>query len=632
MVLLTLFSFGQDNTLFRIIEDGKVGYINKEGEVIIQPRFIVGKSFHEGLAAVRENGLYGYIDTTGNYVIPPQYDYAEIFYGNSADAYIGGKRYYLFTCGGELKSSRLKTYNLEGDLFVIYGENDKAGIWNCVSNKMIIDTIYDAIVDYSDGTLIVFNYGEEIIDHYSQTFNYSVIDTSGNVLIPFDKFNSIYKFYDGIAIAGHNRDDYPYYGVTGPIDTKGNFFFQMKLAEHERLSERFNEGLSPITLSNKRSSSSDEIVDDDYKNTHEGYINLKGELVLNDTLIEEVTEFSNRRAFIKMRDEDKYWMIDTKMEKVGNHYFEYTYPLDIDNNSYTLVRSNSKWGIIDSTCTYIISPKYHSIRSIGINEKFFFYANEEIDGVTLYGLAKLDGTIITEPLFNEVSNYSNGLFSVEIENRLSYINTKGEIIWQEKEDIAALYFNIDYINFGLFYANKESKDISLSEESFIKDSLNFIVNTNTFDSLQFNLDKLRYKYLFHPVVLANLTKDDVKIRAADGKIYVYSQAMDEDGNWRDISIVNTGRCANGIGNTSLEQDKYWQLKVPAYQGSFKTKLRLKLKYVNSEYSTYPDQSDEGMTIYSNEYEGSVNPGQFWKEISIIEFARTTNLRDPYYRH
>ena len=78
--------------------DGKMGYIDKSGTMVIEPRFeddqfqsdpdekpvFIGE-FVEGLAAVRHAlGLeqvagWGFIDTTGRFVIPPVYTDAFMF-------------------------------------------------------------------------------------------------------------------------------------------------------------------------------------------------------------------------------------------------------------------------------------------------------------------------------------------------------------------------------------------------------------------------------------------------------------------------------------------------------------------------------------------------------------------------
>jgi len=51
------------------------GYINKQGNWIIEPQFDKCLPFHEGVAAVLKNNKLGYIDTVGNWIIEPFLDY-----------------------------------------------------------------------------------------------------------------------------------------------------------------------------------------------------------------------------------------------------------------------------------------------------------------------------------------------------------------------------------------------------------------------------------------------------------------------------------------------------------------------------------------------------------------------------
>ena len=60
--------------LFSVREDGKFGYIDKTGKLVIPPMYDEAYDFNEGLAKVEIGGKAGFIDTTGKVVIPPQYD------------------------------------------------------------------------------------------------------------------------------------------------------------------------------------------------------------------------------------------------------------------------------------------------------------------------------------------------------------------------------------------------------------------------------------------------------------------------------------------------------------------------------------------------------------------------------
>lgn len=61
--------------------DGKFGYMDRSGRVVIEPKYQYAGAFHEGLAPVKDNGLFGFINESGEMVIPPQFKsaYASAF-------------------------------------------------------------------------------------------------------------------------------------------------------------------------------------------------------------------------------------------------------------------------------------------------------------------------------------------------------------------------------------------------------------------------------------------------------------------------------------------------------------------------------------------------------------------------
>jgi hypothetical protein len=79
---LTAFAQNTDEKgmpLFWIREDGKYGYIDKAGKVVIPPQYENTMGFNEGLAATKKDGKYGYIDTKGKWVIKPQFEFTYKF-------------------------------------------------------------------------------------------------------------------------------------------------------------------------------------------------------------------------------------------------------------------------------------------------------------------------------------------------------------------------------------------------------------------------------------------------------------------------------------------------------------------------------------------------------------------------
>lgn len=65
--------FYSDNSYAAVKKDGKWGFVDKEGKVIISPQYEEARSFSYGYAAVKKDGKWGFIDTSGKICIEPQF-------------------------------------------------------------------------------------------------------------------------------------------------------------------------------------------------------------------------------------------------------------------------------------------------------------------------------------------------------------------------------------------------------------------------------------------------------------------------------------------------------------------------------------------------------------------------------
>jgi hypothetical protein len=90
LTILTAVSAQRPNWDLIPFRSGKLwGYASPEKQIVIKPMYDDAKLFHEGYAAVKKNGKFGYINTTGKLVIPYKYLVAKPFrYGYT---YLKGK-------------------------------------------------------------------------------------------------------------------------------------------------------------------------------------------------------------------------------------------------------------------------------------------------------------------------------------------------------------------------------------------------------------------------------------------------------------------------------------------------------------------------------------------------------------
>ncbi|HAS41114.1 MAG TPA: hypothetical protein DCS93_11580 [Microscillaceae bacterium] len=102
----------------RIIKEGKRGFIDKTGKVVIPTQYDKARDFVNGLAIVEKNGKVGGIDTTGKLVIPLEFEALD---------------------RDQFESSLQKK-------FFVIRKGKKYGLIHYASQKITIPPIYDAIL------------------------------------------------------------------------------------------------------------------------------------------------------------------------------------------------------------------------------------------------------------------------------------------------------------------------------------------------------------------------------------------------------------------------------------------------------------------------------------------------------
>lgn len=198
-----------DDTLFPIVKDRKLGFIDKSGLEIIPARFTDYRNFQyfpdlpqfsEGLAPVSENGLFGYIDCSGKFVIAPQFASARAFSDGIASVREGtypqaaGKALWIDHTGRVLYSGQSRDFLAdfhEGLLLQADGRNgwqpgyiDKNFRWVIPSQALFRSSFHEGFA--------VFGVG----DPASRRFGY--IDASGKVVIPAE-YDRAADFSEGLA-------------------------------------------------------------------------------------------------------------------------------------------------------------------------------------------------------------------------------------------------------------------------------------------------------------------------------------------------------------------------------------------------------------------------------------------------
>lgn len=131
-------------------KDGKFGYINKGGEMIIPPQFERALGFVEGLGRVGIGDKQGYIDETGKFAIPLKFDEAHPFSEGLAGARIGERFGFIDKSGAFAVPPRYEQVEHFSEGIAAVRENGKWGY---------IDQAGDTIAEPQFNTCWPFNNG-----------------------------------------------------------------------------------------------------------------------------------------------------------------------------------------------------------------------------------------------------------------------------------------------------------------------------------------------------------------------------------------------------------------------------------------------------------------------------------------
>ncbi|WP_026476125.1 WG repeat-containing protein [Alkaliphilus transvaalensis] len=204
-----------------VLLDGKWGFINPEGDVIVPIIYDSVGVFSEGRAGVKVGNYWGYVDQQGNVIVEPQYD-ALTTYAEGLGIVVKDNRYGALNRDGEavipleydyigifidgqaiaMKSNRMGMINMDQEVIISFGKYDEVSYYS--EDLAIVGKDHKYGYIDREGELVIpmiYDYVEPFVDGYAVVKKgdvYMVIDTNNNIIERADHF--IRHFSEGVAV------------------------------------------------------------------------------------------------------------------------------------------------------------------------------------------------------------------------------------------------------------------------------------------------------------------------------------------------------------------------------------------------------------------------------------------------
>ena len=300
--------------LARIVNNGKYGFVDRSGALVILCMFDDAQPFTAATTPVKQSGKWGLIDQTGAFVLDPIYDIILPFSNEIAPCQLKGKWGYIDQSGAQVAQPKFDEVSTEISEPIPVRIGGKWGYWDRFARdgKLVITARYEEAFPFHDGLAPV-----------RDNSGWHFINTQGDKVIK-GGFDWIAGFSDGKARILMR-------GKWGFVDRKGNLAVEPAFDE----ARDFHEGLAPVR--------SGELW---------GYINASGEVIVPPEY-DNAWEFEDGLATVS---KNGCWGF---IDVTGNEVIPAEYDNVMDfHGSLAPVQQDIFWGYIDRNGNTVIEPQF----------------------------------------------------------------------------------------------------------------------------------------------------------------------------------------------------------------------------------------------------------------------------------
>jgi hypothetical protein len=171
-----------------VMKDGSIGYVDTSGRVVIAPRFDSGEPFEGGLARVMVGELYGLIDRTGAYVARPVYNDISSFDARGLAIARRGRGTGTLDRSGRWRQSYFEEVLPVDDSLSVGRVGGRTGVVRRETGIMIRPFPWSDIEPFSEGLAAV----------RKRAARFGFSDVAGNLVIP-PRFTEVNRFRHGLC-------------------------------------------------------------------------------------------------------------------------------------------------------------------------------------------------------------------------------------------------------------------------------------------------------------------------------------------------------------------------------------------------------------------------------------------------
>lgn len=363
----------------------KCGYINKNGTVAIPFQYDEGEQFTRGLAQVVSNGKTGLSDKAGNFVVKPIYDEIGEFRQARARVVREGKHGFIDMMGGEVVPCR---YEVVGDFSegLAYFKDTSGYGYIDREGRIAIAAQYEWAEPFDQGSARV-----------KQGGLYGLISFTGQTLIPCE-YSYIGSFSEGMALVVKD-------GVCGYVRRNGKIAVELKYDYNRTMlgESPFVNGRAKVLLKDKF-----------------GMIDTTGKIIVP----REYDDLgAYREGLFPAKKKDKWGFVDAQMKLRVPYTYEYAWPF---SNGLARVRKDGLIGYIDPKGKEVIAPQYEEAADC-VNG----YLQVKTD--TGWGLLDAKGNSILACKYDKIEFISPYELRVEKNEKFGYYHLiRCAFVWKEE--------------------------------------------------------------------------------------------------------------------------------------------------------------------------------------------------------